>query len=177
MLASSSRVCLPWFSFTSFPWWGGGHPQDSNLKTLLAVFSAFPSPMPRVVMPKKSKHSQFNPHTGLFPQFFPIPVLQEVFLLTLTTPDGCCDGVGDTWGHSLLPRLTGSHSLVPVHELLQRGLLSVGLMYPSEIRIQLALLDSSFASSSLHSNLKGAQAGIASCASSSQGKMSMPFPK
>lgn len=26
--------------------------------------------------------------------------------------------VGDTWGHSLLPRLTGSHSLTTVHELL-----------------------------------------------------------
>lgn len=82
MLASSSRVCLLWFSFPSFPWGG------NNLKTLFTVFSARPSPMPRAVMPEESKCSQFNPHTELFPQFFPIPVLQGMFLLMFTTSDG-----------------------------------------------------------------------------------------
>lgn len=57
-------------------------------------------------------------------------------------------------GIFLAPQAHRSHSLTPVHELLQRGLLSVGLMYPSEIRIQLALLGSTFPSFSLHSNLK-----------------------
>lgn len=54
----------------------------------------------------------------------------------------------------------------------------MGLMYPSEIRIQLALLGSSFASSSLHCSLKGAQAGIElPVLPHPKERMSMPFAK
>lgn len=164
-------VC-PGFPAPNFPW------GNNNLRTPSSVFSAHPSPMPRAAMPKKSEHSQFNPHTEVFPQFFPIPVRQGVFFLPFCTPEGCCDGVGDTWGHSLLPRLARNHSLTPIHELLQRGLLSVEPMYPSEIGIQLALLGSSFAPPSLDSNLGGLRLALSFLCSLIPRKAgACPFPR
>lgn len=62
-------------------------------------------------MRKEFKHSEFNPPTELFPQFS----LSQCFKgcssshlpPQMDAGMGCLE-VGDAWGYSLLPRLTGA---------------------------------------------------------------------